>query len=108
MLPPETTEERRRQLWSDWEAFDRAEPANQAVRALGEFGRVDLDIIDGAFTPDERGWTSGPSQFELEVGNYIAYSVPLFDRAGRYAALREQWLPLLQQGVGPGTLGRNA
>jgi hypothetical protein len=99
MLPPETTEERRRQLWSDWEAFDRAEPANQAVRALGEFGRVDLDIIDGAFTPDERGWTSGPSQFELEVGNYIAYSVPLFDLAGRYAALREQWLPFYSKAL---------
>ncbi len=93
VVAPGTPERERRRLWSAWETFAADEPTVQAVRDLGDFGRVDMDIIDGAFEPDDRDWTSGPSEFELEVGNYVAYSVPLFDRGGRYAQLRDEWLP---------------
>ena len=90
---PDTSDDAHAALWAGWEAFDADAPALRAVRDLGEFGRVDMDIIDGSFSPDSRGWTSGPSQFELEVGNYVAYSVPLFERGDRYSRLRLDWLP---------------
>jgi len=89
----DTSEGCRRALAADWDAFDASDPATQAVRDLGEFGRVDMDFIDGAFAPDERGWTSGPSAYELEIGNYIAYSVPLYECGDRYARLRDEYLP---------------
>ena len=93
LTPPDGPPELQAGLQREWSAFERADPTIQAVRNLGDFGRVDMDFIDGAFGPDERGWTSGPSEYELEVGNYIAYSVPLFERNDRYARLRDELLP---------------
>ena len=93
LIRADATNGARQALQTDWDAFNAADAAMQGVRDLGEFGRVDMDFIDGVFTPHERGWTSGPSAYELELGNYIAYSLPLFERGSRYAELREEHLP---------------
>ena len=39
------------------------------------------------------GWTSGPDDFELEVGNLLAYSSPLWVTGGTFSQLQAQWLP---------------
>ncbi len=82
-------------LWRAWETHYATDPVFDALRQVGAFSNVDLDLIDGTLAPvpDAHGWTTGPDTFELEVGNYLAYSVPLWTRNDRFAQLRAAWLP---------------
>ena len=63
------------------------------LASLGPFSHIDLDPHNGLFVPQPRGWTSGPDEFELEIGNVLAYSRPVVEWSDRYRQLREQWLP---------------
>ncbi len=74
-------------------AFAAESDAMAALAALGPFVEVDLGAITGEFGPGPRGWTSGPDDFEVAVGNEVAYSVPLWQRDGRLDDLRSRWLP---------------
>ncbi len=64
-----------------------------ALAKVGAYSHVDLDLHDGRFSPTPRGPTSGPDNFELEIGNIVAYSHPLLEQDDHYQRLREQWLP---------------
>ena len=81
------------QLNGAWESFGSTDRAIAEMAAVGAFSHVDLGFIDGEITPRKRGWTSGPDGFELEIGNYVAYSVALWERESEMDALREKWLP---------------
>jgi hypothetical protein len=76
-----------------WEAFYGSEPVFDQLKGVGRFAEVHLDIIPGEYKTGERNWTGGPDSFELEIGNHLAYSVPLCQRNDRYLQLRSQYLP---------------
>jgi hypothetical protein len=76
-----------------FEEFAAGSPELLALRKLGPFVECDLHALDGEFAPGPRGWTSGPEPFELDIGNEVAYSVPLWERNDHYRRLRERWLP---------------
>lgn len=61
--------------------------------AVGRYAHVDLDLTDGRFAPEPRGWTSGPDSFELEIGNLLVYGEPLWEGADYLQLLKRQWLP---------------
>lgn len=88
LAPPERTG----RLEAFWEAHRHAEPFRR-VEAVGRYSHVDLVLLDGVFEPRPRGWTDGPDAFELELGNALAWSVPLWTRGDRLAELRRRWLP---------------
>lgn len=54
---------------------------------------MDLDFVDGCFVPKPRSWTSGPDEFELEIGNTLVYSRLLWERGECFEALEAKWLP---------------
>lgn len=91
---PDRPEERAR-LEALWEQHYPADPVYREMLAVGAFSHVDLEFIDGRYDPARHyhGWTSGADEFELEVGNHLAYSVPLYDRGAYYQELRARWLP---------------
>jgi hypothetical protein len=74
-------------------AFAAKSDVMAELAALGPFIEVDLGAITGEFGPGPRSWTSGPDDFEVAVGNEVAYSVPLWQRGGRLDDLRNRWLP---------------
>ncbi len=82
-----------RATWEErWNAYYEQTYVFRALRKVGLYSHVDLEFVDGVFLPGQHGWTSGPDEFELEVGNTLAYSVPLW-QGGRYLdELRERWL----------------
>jgi len=93
LVRPETDEAEWHELVAAWE---QSEPRIQAAKVLGPIVRysdIDICVIDGEFAPQPRGWTSSPDDFELQLGNYVAYSLPLFERGDRYRVLRDRWLP---------------
>ena len=67
------------------------------LAALGPFVELDLGAITGEFAPGPRGWTTGPDDFEVAVGNELVYAVPLWERGGRLAELRRRWLPYYEE-----------
>jgi hypothetical protein len=73
--------------------FAATSPLLAELAAVGPFVEVDLGAITGEFGPGPRGWTTGPDDFELAVGNELAYAVPLWERDGRLGELRACWLP---------------
>jgi hypothetical protein len=90
---PEILATRHQQIEREWTAHYEAEPVFQDLRRLGLFTHVDLDIIGGCFTPGYHGWTSGPDEFELEIGNALVYSSPLLQRGTYLDELKAHWLP---------------
>lgn len=83
------------QLERDWQHYYQNEPVFTLLLQTGAFSQVDLEFHSGVFDPHlhPHGWTSGADAFELEVGNLLAYSVPLWVKDTRYQDLKDQWLP---------------
>lgn len=79
------------ELEAAWERFAAASEAVENLASAGRWAEVHLDVFDGVFhvrpIRHELDW------LEVEVGNALAYSIPLFQRGHRLAQLRAQWLP---------------
>src|SRR5512133_813753 len=95
LVRPEEMESEGERLKALWTANYPSHPAFSAMLALGPFTHVDIDFINGAFDPARHyhGWTSGADEFALEVGNTLAYSVPLSQGGSYYQELCARWLP---------------
>jgi len=52
-----------------------------------------LDFIKGQFSKGYHDWTSGPDTFEIEIGNILQYSYPLYERGNYLKRLKKIWLP---------------
>ena len=77
----------------DWQAYYESVGVFRTMRSMGKYTHVDLDIVNGRFVAGYHGWTSGPDEFELEIGNTLVYSVPLWQRGEYLAQLKAKWLP---------------
>ncbi len=80
-------------LESQWNAFYSTERIFKELRKFGPYSHVDMDFTDGQFVPKLRGWISRPDEFELEIGNTLVYSVPLYKKGEYFDNLKSQWLP---------------
>lgn len=80
-------------LQARWEAFYATDATLQRLRKLGRFTAVHLDIIEGNYAPAVWDDGGGPDAFEIEVGNHLAYSAPLWCNGPKYENLRAAWLP---------------
>jgi len=76
-----------------WKNFYATAGVFRALQQVGKYSHVDLDFTDGHFEPRPRGWTSGPDAFELEIGNTLVYTVPLWARNDTFEQLKARWLP---------------
>ena len=76
-----------------WEQFERTDTTLEQLRRAGKYSVVHLDFIDGVFVPEERDEAAGPDSFELGPGNFLAYSVPLWQGSNYLAQLKREWLP---------------
>ena len=74
-------------------------PAVAALQARVPWSAIDLDLSDGTFQPGYHGWTSGPDNYELEIGNILAWSHPLMQRGERLEALRGTYLPYYDESL---------
>lgn len=76
-----------------WSAFAAADPLVHRLVSAGRFSALHLDVCDGRYEP--RPWDDGggPDAFELDLGNHLAYSAPVWTRDSSFADLRARWLP---------------
>ncbi|MEO8356616.1 MAG: hypothetical protein ABI621_11930 [Chloroflexota bacterium] len=80
-------------LEAGWEEFEKSNRAVKALYKAGKYSVVHPDFINGVFIPREQDEADGPDDFEVQIGNFLAYSVPLWQGSDYLAKLKEQWLP---------------
>jgi len=85
--------DRRDALSAAWDARHASEPLFRALEASGAYTNVEVDFFDGHFQPGYHGFTSGADGFELEIGNFLVYSHPLWTTGDALTHLKAQWLP---------------
>lgn len=90
---PEIFPNKKTALEREWNKYYETSEVFKSLRQVGKYSHVDLDFIDGDFEPKLRSWTSGPDEFELEIGNSLVYVVPLWDRGDYLKYLQTKWLP---------------
>jgi predicted nucleotidyltransferase len=87
----------RARLEEEWVRFRDESDAVAELRRAGRWSVVHLDVEDGVFRPgpilDEFDW------FEVQVGNALVYSLPLFERGDRLERLRADWLPFYDEAL---------
>ena len=93
LVRPEVLATERGSLERGWEEFHRSQAVFREGERLARYGFAEVEFIDGAFVPGEHDYTSGPDEFELEIGNYVAHSVPLLVRSDYWRCLRSTWMP---------------
>jgi predicted nucleotidyltransferase len=71
----------------------------QQGREVGRFFAVDLHAANAIIIPQERGWTDGPDNFELEIGNTFAYSRLIFEREGYFTQAKANYTPYYEESL---------
>jgi len=66
---------------------------------VGKYSHIDLEVTDGKIKITERGWTSGPDEYELAIGNIFSYSIVLFDRNDYFKKLQKKYLPYYDENL---------
>lgn len=93
LVRPELLVARRAGMERSWAEYYESAEVFRTVRSVGAYTHVDLDIIDGCFRPGYHGYTSGPDEFELEIGNALVYSCTLWQGGAYLDELKAHWLP---------------
>jgi predicted nucleotidyltransferase len=93
LASPEKLAPQRQLLEKEFRRFEESDPVVQALKQVGRYSDVHSDYVDGVFTPSEQDEAAGPDDFEVGIGNFLVYSVPLWQSSDYYSRLKEQWLP---------------
>jgi predicted nucleotidyltransferase len=87
-------------IWEkQWDDFNQTNPSIQTLKTVGKYSVVHLDFTNGVFEPTGRDEAGGPDSFELGVGNFLAYSVPLWQGSDYLTQLKQQWLPYYDESL---------
>jgi hypothetical protein len=92
IMPTAATQEIQ-SLTTLWQKFMATQPLIHRFRSTGRFRQVHLDVFDGRMVPTVWDDGGGPDYFEVEIGNRLAYAVPLHEAGAYFRQLQSQWLP---------------
>jgi predicted nucleotidyltransferase len=93
LMRPKDFSIKKDELENHWSKFYETTKVFKSLEQVGKYSQVDLDFIDGDFRPKFHGWTSGPDEFELEIGNNLVYMTPLSKHGNYLETLQAKWLP---------------
>jgi len=93
LVKPEASRSQLKDLEMGWEELEKSNEAIKALYKVGKYSVVHPDFIHGVFIPDEQDEAAGPDDFEVQIGNFLTYSVPLWQGSDYLSQLRQQWLP---------------
>jgi predicted nucleotidyltransferase len=93
LAQPDSSRSPLSELEAGWTEFEKSNQAIQDLYEAGKYSVVHPDFIHGVFNLREQDEATGPDDFEIEVGNFLAYSVPLWEGSDYFSQLKGQWLP---------------
>ena len=82
-----------KKIWNRFEKIYTKIKEFKQLKKVGRYSHIDFFASDGKIKIGKRDWTSGPDEYEIEIGNLFAYSVPLFDKNKYFEKLRKKYLP---------------
>lgn len=80
-------------LHMDWVRFRDTDARIARFLGSGPFAVLHLDIEEAVIAPPDHPDDEYPDWFELMIGNWLVWGVPLWERDGFHAHLRADWLP---------------
>lgn len=81
------------EMEAGWFELERSDETIRNLYKVGKYSVVHPDFISGEFIPGEQDEAAGPDYFELQIGNFLVYSVPLWQGSDYLTQLKEKWLP---------------
>jgi predicted nucleotidyltransferase len=93
LVSPAMSQDERAQLEQQWQSYRAADPILSQLQQAGRFTGIHLDLVDGQFVANTWDDGGGPDGFELEIGNLVVYSHPLWEGGTALAQLKAHWLP---------------
>ena len=93
LLRSDTDLTTRERLNGAWANHSGGAPVVAALASHGAYAHIDVNVTNGDFQEGYHGWCSGPDEFELEIGNLLQYSVPLYETGCHLQEMRDTWLP---------------
>ena len=93
LITPAAASQEVQSLTTMWQEFIATQPLIHQFRSTGRFTQVHLDVFDGRMVPSVWDDGGGPDYFEVEIGNRLAYAVPLHEAGAYFRQLQSQWLP---------------
>ena len=93
LVSPDKFASQKDTLEKRWAEFYESEKVFSDLYQIGKYSHIDLDFTDGCFEPKSPGWTTGPDNFELEIGNTFVYAIPLLERNDYFQQCKAQYLP---------------
>jgi predicted nucleotidyltransferase len=86
-----------REMEEGWLKLERSSEVIQNLYKVGKYSVVHPDFIQGDFTPGEQDEAAGPDDFEIQIGNFLAYSHPLWQGSDYFMQLKQKWLPFYNE-----------
>jgi len=99
LVTPGATVQDLQNLETKWRAFVAAEAVVLEFQQSGRFTQLHLDLFDGHFVPTVWDDGGGPDTFEVEIGNRVAYAVPLGEPGLHFQQLQARWLPYYDEAL---------
>ena len=93
LAKPDAARSSLKDMEAGWGEFEKSSEVIQNLYKVGKYSVVHPDFIHGVFIPREQEEAAGPDDFEIQIGNFLVYSVPLWQESDYFAELKKQWLP---------------
>lgn len=77
--------------------FNEFKLSFEKSEVTGKYFDIEIHIIDYKIKPSKRSWTSGPDDFELEIGNIFVYTKLIFQNNNYFTNLQKEFLPYYEE-----------
>jgi predicted nucleotidyltransferase len=93
LVEPEIRPDERRNMENAWQIYSQTQKTILKYKQSHRFAHLHLDIIAGNYEPLDMGNGEPIDYFEIEIGNQICYSAPMYASGAYFRVLQDKWLP---------------
>jgi len=97
LVKPETTPTEIGNIETAWLNYSVNQPTFLKYKKSNQFAHLHLDIIDGSYAPTILEIGVASDFFEIEIGNQICYSAPMYNAGSYFQELQNKWLPYYKE-----------
>jgi hypothetical protein len=93
LMEPGVKSDKLSEIENSWKNFSQTSSIIINYKQSHRFAHLHLDLIDGNYAPMSMGNGEPIDYFEIEIGNQICYSAPMYEAGAYFRSLQDKWLP---------------